>query len=113
VPGAPAAPLSVTPACRGVYTVVVTEKSSLETWSIADAADTYGIRTGGRGYFDISCEGEVTISLACGEQRKAVSLHRIYRDIMARGLTPPVLLRFSDLLDAAITDLNESFQKAI
>jgi arginine decarboxylase len=50
-----------------VYTVAVTEKSSLETWSIADAADTYGIRTWGRGYFDISCEGEVTISLACGE----------------------------------------------
>jgi len=103
----------LTLACRGVYTVAVTEKSSLETWSIANAADTYGIRTWGRGYFDISSEGEVTISLACGEKRKPVSLHRIYRDIKARGLTPPVLLRFGDLLDAAITDLNESFQKAI
>ena len=91
----------------------MTDRNSLETWSIADAVETYGIRTWGHGYFDISSEGEVTISLACGDRRKAVSLHRIYHDIKARGLTPPVLLRFSDILDAAITDLNESFQKAI
>ena len=91
----------------------MTDRSSLETWSIKDAAETYGICTWGHGYFDISGEGEVTISLACGDRRKAVSLHRIYHDIKARGLTPPVLLRFSDILDAAITDLNESFQKAI
>ena len=104
---------SLTPPRRGVYTDTMTDRSSLETWSIADAAETYGIRTWGHGYFDISPEGEVTISLACGDRRKAVSLHRIYHDIKARGLTPPVLLRFSDILDAAITDLNESFQKAI
>ncbi|HSV92728.1 MAG TPA: biosynthetic arginine decarboxylase, partial [Desulfobacterales bacterium] len=91
----------------------VTDRSSFETWSIADAVETYGIRTWGHGYFDISSEGDVTISLANGEGRTAVSLHRIYHDIKARGLRPPVLLRFSSLLDAAITDLNESFQKAI
>jgi len=91
----------------------MTDKSALETWTTTDAAEMYGIRNWGHGYFDVSPEGEVTISLASGEARKAVSLHRIYQGIKARGMTLPVLLRFSDLLDAAITDLNESFQKAI
>ncbi len=89
------------------------EKRALETWTIDDAADAYGIRNWGHGYFDIDPDGEVTISLAHGETRHAVSLHDIYQGIKSRGMTLPVLLRFSDLLDTAIANINESFLKAI
>jgi arginine decarboxylase len=89
------------------------EKPTLETWTIDDAAETYGIRNWGHGYFSIGPDGEVTVSLSRGDSRQPVSLYRIYQGIKSRGMTLPVLLRFSDLLDAAIADINESFLKAI
>jgi arginine decarboxylase len=92
---------------------MMTDKSAFETWTVDDGAEVYGIRNWGHGYFDISPDGEVTVSLNAGEKKKSVSLHQIYKGIKARGTALPVLLRFSDLLDAAITNINECFLKAI
>jgi arginine decarboxylase len=92
---------------------MMTDKSAFETWTIDDGAETYGIRNWGHGYFDITPEGEVAVSLTAGERRTSVSLFKICQDIKARGMPLPVLLRFSDLLDAAITNINECFLKAI
>lgn len=82
-------------------------------WSPADAADLYGIRNWGAGYFEISDDGAVAVSVPGNGGRVAVSLMDIIAGMQQRGLQMPVLLRIENLLDAQISMLNESFRRAI
>ena len=82
-------------------------------WSPADAADLYGIRNWGAGYFEIADDGAVAVSVPGNGGRVAVSLMDIIAGMQQRGLQMPVLLRIENLLDAQISMLNESFRRAI
>ncbi|WIO74224.1 biosynthetic arginine decarboxylase [Porticoccaceae bacterium LTM1] len=82
-------------------------------WNAEQSAELYRIRDWGAGYFDLSSEGEVTISAPCGDQRATVKLNDIIRGIRERGYDTPVQLRIENLLEDRITQLNESFARAI
>ena len=43
---------------------------TLRRWTIQDAAELYGIRAWGQGYFDISDRGDVVVSLRRGEKHE-------------------------------------------
>lgn len=88
---------------------MIVKKESLERWTIEDAADLYGVRNWGAGYFDVSNDGEVIFRGA----RRSVSLMEIIAGIKGRGLDMPVLLRISNILDSQISTLHESFRAAI
>ncbi|POR04000.1 arginine decarboxylase [Alkalispirochaeta sphaeroplastigenens] len=85
----------------------------LKRWSIADAANTYGIKEWGAGYFDLSPSGEVVVRTSTGTEQAETSLLDIIRGVEARGLGMPLLLRIENLLDQQITRLNESFSQAM
>ena len=89
------------------------KNGSLERWTCQNAADLYGVRDWGAGYFDVSEEGEVVVRPKGAGSPVSISLMRIVSDLKARGLTMPVLLRFGDILDSRISLINESFQKAM
>jgi len=82
-------------------------------WSPEKAAALYRVRDWGAGYFDLSDEGNVTVTLDFPEGRVSVSLMDMVRGMGERGLQMPVLLRVENLLDARISRLNESFRSAI
>jgi arginine decarboxylase len=84
-----------------------------QDWSPEKAAALYRIREWSAGYFDLSDEGLVTITLGFPEGRVSVPLMDIVRGMNERGLQMPVLLRVENLLDAQIARLNESFREAI
>ena len=86
---------------------------SLERWTCQDAAEHYGVREWGGGYFDISKDGEVVVKPKNGASPHAISLMKVVSDLKARGLNMPVLLRFGDILDSRLSLINESFAKAI
>ncbi len=86
---------------------------SLERWTCQNAAEHYGVREWGGGYFDVSKEGEVVVKPKNGSSPHTVSLMKVVSDLKARGLNMPVLLRFGDILDSRIGLINESFAKAI
>ncbi len=81
-------------------------------WSVERSAELYGIRNWGAGYFSVSGQGEATVHPR-GGNGPAVSLYEIARGIRERGFDPPVLVRISDILDARIQSLHESFAAAI
>ncbi|HPY03372.1 MAG TPA: arginine decarboxylase, partial [Spirochaetota bacterium] len=89
------------------------KKESLERWTIEDAADIYGIRNWGAGYFDISSDGNVVFLPCRKDEKKSISLTEIIEGIKARGLDMPVLLRVGNILDSQISLLHESFRSAI
>ena len=86
----------------------------IDTWSLDDAADLYGIKNWGSPYFSINPKGEVTINTpANGKAAAQVSLTDVIAGLRERGLEMPVQLRIENLLDHRITCLNEAFASAI
>jgi len=86
---------------------------ALRRWTLADSEELYGIGNWGRGYFDMSEDGEVRVLLRRGDQTRPTSLMEIVAGMKERGLSFPVLLRFGDVLDTRIELLNTLFEKAI
>jgi len=85
----------------------------LPDWSPERAAALYRVRDWSAGYFDLSEEGLVTVTLDFPEGRVSVPLMDMVRGLGERGLQMPVLLRVENLLDAQIARLNESFRTAM
>lgn len=83
------------------------------SWNIDDARELYGVQRWGNGYFDINTDGDAVVQLRDGDSTVPVSLQKIIEGLADRGSAMPQLLRFRDLLDRRIEDLNESFLTAI
>jgi len=86
-------------------------RHTLERWTAEKSAELYGVRDWARGFFDVSPNGEAIVTVRGPEA--AVSLLDIVSDLRRRGLSPPFLLRFSDVLEARICRVNEAFRNAI
>jgi len=81
-------------------------------WSTDAAAELYGVKNWGAGYFSVSAQGEVLVHPR-GNGGVSVSLYDVARGIQERGFDLPVLVRLSDILDARIKLLHECFASAI
>ncbi len=88
-------------------------RESANAWSPQQSAELYGIESWGHGFFGVNRKGHVTVKLEDDQACKEVSLHDIIEGLHDRGTRVPVLLRFRDLLHSRITEINESFRKAI
>lgn len=77
-------------------------------WSIAEAISTYGIDRWGHGFFSVNDEGHLEIQV----QGNRLDLKRLMDDLGKRGLHPPVLLRFSDILACRMKRLYQAFDEA-
>ncbi|MFU8893395.1 MAG: biosynthetic arginine decarboxylase [Luteolibacter sp.] len=84
-----------------------------KSWSPEQSSELYGVESWGHGFFGVSRKGHVTVRLEDGENQAEVSLHDVIEGLRDRGTHLPVLLRFRDLLHSRITEINESFRKAI
>jgi len=83
------------------------------TWSAEKSSELYGVETWGHGFFGVNKAGHVTVRLEDDEAQAEVSLFEVIDGLRDRGTHLPVLLRFRDLLHSRITEINESFRKAI
>ena len=81
-------------------------------WTSIQSTELYGVDSWGAGYFSISEKGEVAVH-PDGPGGASVSLYDVACGIQERGFDLPVLVRLSDILDARIKQLHESFAKAI
>jgi len=84
-----------------------------KSWTPEQSAELYGVESWGHGFFGVNKKGHVTVRLEDGENQAEVSLHEVIEGLRDRGTHLPLLLRFRDLLHSRITEINESFRKAI
>lgn len=82
-------------------------------WTIDDARELFGIRRWGDEYFDLNEEGDVVVNLPDNGSSRAVSLKQLIDDLRERGRALPLILRFRNLLDQRLEELNQSFAKAM
>ncbi len=81
-------------------------------WTIADSLDTYAIRHWGAGYFGINDKGNVAVHPA-GPSTPSFDLKELVDEVRRRGISLPLLIRFTDVLRNRVVHLNEAFHKAI
>ena len=81
-------------------------------WTIADAIDLYGIDAWGRGFFSVNERGHLVVGPGASAAQ-VLDLKELVDEVRERGITPPLLIRFSDLLEARIREIHGAFQQAI
>ena len=81
-------------------------------WKLGDAFETYGVKNWGKGYFGINKAGHVTVHPDKDPER-SIDLKELVDSIRARGIQPPLLLRFTDILKHRIGELAGAFRKAM
>jgi arginine decarboxylase len=89
------------------------KRKAANGWSPEQSSDLYGVETWGHGFFGVNKNGHVTVRLEDDAARAEVSLFEVIEGLRDRGTHLPVLLRFRDLLHSRITEINQSFHKAI
>ena len=83
-----------------------------EAWGTEDAKDLYMIDRWGRGYFDVSPDGNLTVA-PLQERGSKIAIRDVVDAALEQGLRTPLLIRFQDLLHHRVRSLNEAFNKAI
>ena len=83
-----------------------------ETRRFPDAATLYGIPNWGKGFFHVSDEGDLVVR-PTREAGRGVVLKQIVDEVAARGISTPMVIRFPQILSAAVSNLNDAFARAI
>jgi arginine decarboxylase len=77
-----------------------------------DAAALYGIPHWGKRFFHVSEDGNLVVR-PTREAERGVALKAIVDEVGLRGITPPIIIRFPQILASAVGDLNKAFAHAI
>src|SRR5262252_7770917 len=83
-----------------------------EPRGFADAAALYGIPNWGKGFFHVSDDGDLVVR-PTREAGRSVALKQIVDDAAARGIATPMVIRFPQILQSAVSNLNDAFARAI
>ena len=78
----------------------------------ADSLDLYNIRGWGNNYFSVSAAGCILVHPG-GPGTQAIDLKELVDEVRERGISPPLLIRFSEIIKARVIELNEAFARAI
>jgi arginine decarboxylase len=84
----------------------------IDKWKIQDAADTYGVRRWGKGYFAINKAGHVTVQ-PNKRPDQSIDLKELVDQLQTRGIQLPILLRFTDILRHRVGEIHDAFRQAI
>lgn len=82
----------------------------MRKWRIDDSAELYNIKGWGRNYFSINDSGHVVVTPRPGDM--PVDLKAVMDELQVRDITPPILLRFPDILDNRIEKISNCFKEA-
>lgn len=82
----------------------------MRRWRIEDSAELYNVKGWGRSYFSINDKGHVQVTPK--EGYAAVDVKDVLDELQLRDITPPVLLRFPDILDNRIEKISRCFKQA-
>jgi arginine decarboxylase len=77
-----------------------------------EAAALYGIPHWGKRFFHVSEDGNLVVR-PTREPERGVALKQIVDEVGLRGITPPMIIRFPQILASAVADLNKAFARAI
>lgn len=82
-------------------------------WTPEDSARLYGLPDWGQGYFGVNGQGHVTVLPSRSASPQHIDILELIEGLRERGLSTPVLLRFTDILRHRLHELADAFRKAM
>jgi len=79
---------------------------------VATARETYDIDRWGKGYFSVGENGHVWVHPS-KEPERAIDLKDLVDTLVLRGINPPLLIRFGEILKHRLAEMHQAFQNAI
>lgn len=90
----------------------LTEVEEAEAWSVARASELYNVPGWSNDYFSVNRQGHLVVHPG-GPDTHAIDLKALVDEVRERGIVPPLLFRFSEIIEARVIELNETFRSAI
>ncbi len=84
----------------------------VKSWTAADSSELYDVRRWGKGYFSIGPNGHLCVHPS-KDPKHAIDLKELLDSLVLRGISPPILIRFADILKQRIGEIHDAFQHAI
>src|SRR6185437_5799200 len=81
------------------------------SWSVEKSAELYGINAWGGGYFKINQAGNIEVTI--NKDKPGLDVQRLIQDLRERGVRPPILLRFPDIVRTRVSLISNCFANAI
>ena len=83
-------------------------------WTHHDSETLYNVPKWGLGFFQINEAGNVEVRPEGpdGPNRPGIDMYELIGQILRRGVTTPILLRFDGILRARVRAMNEAFNNA-
>jgi arginine decarboxylase len=81
-------------------------------WSLTEATELYDVDRWGQGYFSINEHGHLQVH-PTKDSARSVDLKRLIDRLQLRGLSAPILLRFTDILKHRLGEIHSAFHNAI
>jgi arginine decarboxylase len=79
-----------------------------------DATNLWGVKSWGDRYFGVNQSGHITVEpTGRGGDAPKIDLYNLVEDCVKRGHSPPLLIRFSNIVDDKIKTLNAAFERSI
>jgi arginine decarboxylase len=89
-----------------------TSTSATRSWSVHDASELYEVARWGHGYFSINDSGHVQVH-PTKDPGRAIDQKELVDRLQLRGISLPVLIRFTDILKHRLGDIHAAFHNAI
>ncbi len=81
-------------------------------WSARDSAELYRVEDWGEGFFEVGAGGNLVV-VPGRDPASAVDLHDVVRGLRERGVSPPVMIGFPELVERRMEDMAAAFAAAI
>ena len=85
-------------------------------WGIQNSIEHYHVNAWGAPYFSVNQAGNLSVcprGNGDADGEGVIDLKALVDDLLKRGINPPVLLRFNEILDSRVLDLAGCFNNAI
>ena len=83
-----------------------------ERWTLARANELYDVDRWGKGYFSIGANGSLWVHPE-KDPGRGIDLKELIDQLVARGISLPILIRFAGILQHRVEELHEAFRRAI
>ncbi len=86
--------------------------STTRAWSVHDASELYEVSRWGHGYFSVNNAGHVQVH-PTKDPARSIDLKELVDRLQLRGISLPVLVRFTDILEHRLGEIHAAFHGAI
>ena len=83
-----------------------------QRWSIQDSAELYQVPYWGRPYFGVNNKGHLTC-MPRGPEGGEIDFKELVDDLCRRGIDPPLLVRFNEILESQVLHIADAFKTSI